>query len=87
MPRTSTGAIGITKDGTVQLYVPPNVVVIAGDLPAGLYTWSYGAPVNLAAGDPLPSTGPWQLLSGGLVAEAAITVTPMTLVPANTRQA
>lgn len=74
-----TGAIGISPDGEVQVYVPPNVLIVEPPIPDG-YNVVYGAPQAIADGDPLP-TGTWQVQSGTLVADGAVQVRSVTITP------
>jgi hypothetical protein len=74
----STGAIGIKDDGTVQVYVPPNVVTL--EPPELGSEVVYGNPQVIADGDPLPA-GTWLVVSGTLLADGAVTVQQVTITP------
>lgn len=73
-----TGAIGITPDGQVQVYVPPNVIQVT---PPDLgYAVEYGPPVTITDGQPL-LPGIWRIQSGMLLASGDVVVQPVTITP------
>jgi hypothetical protein len=74
-----TGAIGISPDGQVQVYVPPNVLIVEPPIPNG-YDVVYGAPQAIVDGDPLPA-GTWEVQSGTLLADGPVTVRSVTVTP------
>lgn len=79
-----TGAIGVTADGQVQIYVPPNVVVV--DPPPSGPIIEIGAEQTIDDAEQLP-LGNWVVVSGTLVADGAVVVQPITIVDAASRAA
>ena len=88
MGQVRTSDIGLAADGSVELYVPPNVIDVSPSLPDGAVMVEYGSQQSVPTGESFPSNvansivqfvaGSGTMTADNMVVWRTVTLTPLT---------